>query len=157
MIRRLLYALFVISLLVSCKPSGPPLEPTDLMSYGVPIKINAPADVEIEVSDLSFIKDVTVKNEEGYSVQIFETDVKTLNPKTVLEELKAEISSGQFFSTLIQEDEFGFIFEKKIDESYTNYDFRHVKIRGDKQYVFQTGLSGQYTLDQVKTMLQSVL
>lgn len=157
MINRLLYVFFTISFLVSCKPSGPSLEPTDLLSYGVPIKINAPANVEIEVSEISFIKDVTIKNDEGYSIQIFETDVKTLNPKTVMEALKAEISAGPFFSKIVQEDESGFIFEKKIDDSYTNYDFRHVKIRGDKQYVFQTGLSTQYSLDQVKTMFQSVL
>lgn len=155
--RTLLVISFILSIaLMSCKSNGPDLEPLDLLSQGLPLKINAPADVQITANDLGIMKDVTVKNGNGYSIQIFESSAVKLDVKEVLKDLKTEIESSQFFSKIVKEDEAGFIFEKQVDENYINYDFRHAKIRGDKQYVIQTGLSEQYTLDQVEVMYQSV-
>lgn len=146
----------ILCTFISCKEQGPALEPLDLLSQGLPLKISAPADVEIVASDLGIIKDVTVKNDAGYSIQIFESEARILSPQTVSNNLKEEISNSLYFSKIMEEFDDGFIFEKKIDENYINYDFRHVKIRGDKQYVIQAGLSQQYTLDQVKVMYHSV-
>ena len=141
---------------MACKEQGPELESLDLLSQGLPLKISAPADVEIVASDLGIIKDVTVKNDSGYSIQIFESEARILDPKSVKSTLESEVSNSPYFSKIIQSDDHGFIFEKKVDENYINYDFRTVKVRGDKQYVIQAGLSQQYTLDQVKIMYQSV-
>ncbi len=139
-----------------CKPAAPELQPLDLLSHGLPLKINAPVDVQVSSSDLGIMKDVTVKNELGYSIQIFESATSQLSAAGLVEDLKSEIKDSKFFSQFMLEEERGFIFEKKVDESYINYDFRHVKVRGDKQYVIQVGLSDQYTLAQVEVMYQSV-
>jgi len=141
---------------ISCKPSGPPLKPLDLLSEGLPLKINAPEGVEISSSDLGLMKDVTVKNEDGYSIQIFESEATQLEASKAISTIKEEIEGSKYFSKIVSEDSGGFIFEKKVDENYINYDFRHVKIRGDKQYVIQAGLSSKHTLDQIKSMYQSV-
>ena len=150
------YYLFFIISLIACTPTGPKLEPLDLLSEGLALKILVPPGVKINSSDLGIMKDVTVKNDDGYSIQIFETSATKLNVLSIIEEKKAEVKSSQFFSQIISEEEDGFIFEKKIDENYINYDFRHVRIRGDKQYLIQSGLSSKNTLEQVQLMFKSV-
>lgn len=141
---------------MSCGPTGPKLVPLDLLSEGIPLKINAPKDVEVVASDLGIIKDVTIKNGDGYNIQIIETEANALDAKVIAESIKAEIQSSKFFDSLILEEGDGFIYKKVIDENYVNYDFRHVKVRGDKQYVIQSGLSTQYTEDQIRIMYNSV-
>ena len=105
---------------------------------------------------MGIIKDVTDKNKEGYSIPSFESEAKSLPVGSLLGGLKTQIEASKYFSKILTEDESGFIFEKKVDENYINYDFRHIKIRGDKQYVIQAGLSNQYTKDQVEIMYRSV-
>lgn len=153
--RSFLFVVFIVSL-VACKPSGPPLKPLDLLSEGLPLKINAPDDVKVSSSDLGIMKDVTVKNDDGYSIQIFESEAHQLDVDKTISTIKSKIEGSKYFSKIISEEEAGFIFEKKVDENYTNYDFRHIKIRGDKQYVIQAGLSSKHTLDQIKSMYKSV-
>ena len=46
--------------------------------------------------------------------------------------------------------------KKKIDEDILRYDFRYVKIQGDKQYIFQTALSGGYSESDVTIMYNSM-
>ena len=67
-----------------------------------------------------------------------------------------KVKNSPFFSEIIKEDDNGFIFKKTISEDRINYDFRYVKIQGDKEYVFQTGLIGQFTLDDVEMMYEAV-
>ena len=153
---RPVYCFALLIAFIACKPSGSPHKPLDLLSEGLPLKINAPEDVEVSSSDLGIMKDVTIKNESGYSIQIFESEANQLDVAKVIERLKSEIEGSKYFSKIISEDESGFMFEKKVDENYINYDFRHVKIRGDKQYVIQSGMSSQHTLDQIKSMYKSV-
>ena len=50
----------------------------------------------------------------------------------------------------------GFIFEKKLSPDHLNYDFRYFKVQGDKEYVFQTGLIGKFSLEDVKGMYGAV-
>ena len=127
----------------------------DLMSYGLPIKIKAPADAEVKFSDMLLMKDVTLKKDD-YDMQIFASEVITLD----IAKIKAEQLAGQkaksSFSKVIQDDPNGFIFEKMRSDSTANYDFRYIKIQGDQQYIFQTGLVGKFTEQQVRDMYMSV-
>lgn len=152
----ILFIVFVLMTLISCQPSGPKLVPLDLISEGVPLKINAPEDVEVSVSDLGIMKDITIQNEDSYSIQIFESETDALTAKEEIDKLKESISSSEFFDGYVQEDEDGFVFRKRIDETYVNYDFRHAKVLGAKQYVIQAGLSKQYTEDQIMLLYNSV-
>ncbi len=142
--------------LFSCKSESDNLEPLDLLSYGLPLKIEAPPGSEVQFDDLGIIKDVTVKGGEHFHIQIFASETSTLDHAQLVGELRETIESGPFFSRIIETDDNGFIYEKKIDEDYINYDFRQVKIRGDTKYVFQAGLSGKYSVDDVKVMYNAV-
>lgn len=126
------------------------------MSYGLPIAIAAPEGAEVIVEDMGILKDLTVKKGDEYYVQILSFRASSNNINKLKSESLAEVKGGRFFSKIIQEDEAGFIFEKKIDENI-NYDFRYFKIQGDSEYSFQTGLIGTFTEEQVRDMYTSVM
>ena len=143
---------------IGCQQQSVELAPLDLLSYGLPIKVNAPAGAKVKADDLGIAKDVTIQDSvSGYNLQIFESAATSLDSKNITAELKTEAEASSFFDEIIKSDEEGFIYKKVIDENYINYDFRHVKVRGDKQYVFRAGLSRQYTLEEIETMYNSVL
>lgn len=155
---RFIVAFFSFSLLlvVGCKDNPADKYPTlDLLKYGLPIDIKAPANAEVNSNDLGVIKDVTVKNDEGYSIQIYSSTANELDATKIKSELISEVKGGPFFSKIVEEYEDGFIFEKKIDERI-NYGFRYVKIQGDFEYIFQTGLMGHFSEDDVRNMYNSV-
>ena len=153
--------IFLVSLfclLMSCNSgsntSG--LEDLDLMAHGLPIKIKAPAEANVQMDDLGFVKDVTVKSGDKFYLQIIGGTATTTNVSEVVAEHKQQATNNPFFSEIVREEENGFIFKKVISEDRENYDFRYVRIQGDKEYLFQTGLIGQYTLEDVETMFAAV-
>lgn len=143
-------------MLISCEEKGPKLVPLDLLSEGLSLKINAPVGVKIVSNDLHIMKDVTVKDSLGYNIQIFESEASSLSAEEVIAKLKEDIKASSFFDSIIKEESDGFIYKKIIDENYINYDFRHVKVRGDKQYLIRAGLTTTYELDQIEIMYNSV-
>lgn len=148
--------LLLTGVIASCKNDSKSKYPIlDLLSHGFPIEIHAPEGAEVKVTDLGVMKDVTVKKDDYY-VQIFSSEATELDASKVVDRLKNEAQNEDgFFSKMILEEPNGFIFEKKIDDRI-NYDFRYVKIQGDNEYVYQTGLIGTYTEDQVRDMYNSV-
>tara|TARA_B110000459_G_scaffold65679_1_gene73764 strand:+ start:231 stop:662 length:432 start_codon:yes stop_codon:yes gene_type:complete len=140
----------------SCK-SDPlsDMKKTELMSHGFPIAMYVPKGAVIQKTDLGVMQDLTIKAEKNYYVQIFSSDLLTLDKKVVMNEKLVEAKSHRYFSKIISEEDDGFIFEKNVD-GILNYDFRYVKIQGDKEFVFQTGLVGNYSEDDVKAMYASV-
>ena len=62
------------------------------------------------------------------------------------------VQEDPFFREMIKEEDQGFIFSKKADSTTVDYDFRYVKILGDKELIFQTGLVGSFSLEDVKIM-----
>lgn len=155
-IRTILYILVAGLIFFSCK-SDPldGMKKTELMQYGFPIAMYAPDGAEFKKTDYGVMQDLTVKAADNYYVQIFMSDLLTIDKKAVMNDKLAEAKSHKFFSKIISEEEDGFIFEKNVD-GVLNYDFRVLKIQGDKEYVFQTGLSGNYTEEEVKAMYASV-
>lgn len=140
----------------SCKSdAGSGLAKLDLLSHGLPISIKAPEGAEIVTDDMGVWTDVTVKSGDDYYVQIIASDAVTFEKADIIAEQLKTVKESTFFSKILEEYEDGFIYEKKIDDKL-NFDFRHVKIQGDKEYIFQTGLIGTFTEDDVRTMYGSV-
>lgn len=155
-IRTLLYLFSIAFFMVSCKADPlSDMKKTELMSHGFPIAMYVPEGAIINKTDLGVMQDLTIKAGDNYYVQIFSSDLLTLDKKVVLNEKLVEAKSHRFFSKIISEEEDGFIFEKNVD-GILNYDFRYIKIQGDKEYVFQTGLVGNYSEEDVKAMYASV-
>ncbi len=145
--------------LFSCKSgesSGSGLPELDLMQYGMPIKIKAPAEAAVSANDFGIMKDVTIKGDDNYYLQVTSGIAMTTDVSAIKSDQLANVKSAQFFDSVIEEDEQGFIYKKKISEDRENHDFRLVKLQGDQEYIFQTGLSGQYSLEDVKRMYNSV-
>jgi len=146
--------LFVMIFLFSCS-DGPKVEPMDLMKYGLPIQIKAPAESVVKANDLGFYKDVTVKHGDNYFVQIISTSMTTTDMAVLKDDQLREVKKNPFFKEVIFEETNGFIFQKQIDSLY-NYDFRYIKIQGSNEYIFQTGLTGTFSEEDVKEMYESV-
>lgn len=152
---RVICILFSLFLITSCSEPKSIYPDLDLMRDGLPIKIKAPADAKVKMSDMLLMKDVTVIKDE-YNLQIFASEYITKD----ISKIKAEQLNTQkvlpTFSKIIQDDPNGFIFEKLRSDSTLNYDFRYIRIQGDQQYIFQTGLVGKFTEKQVRDMYESV-
>lgn len=155
---RSIYTLFFLTLLcISCKNENTQKWPElELMGYGLPIKIQAPEGAEVKVDDLGIVKDVTIKGEDNYFIQILSGTAYSFDASALVAKQKADVQNIRYFSQIIEEFEDGFIFEKKFSEDRINYDFRCVKIQGDQEYVFQTGLMGQFTLEEVQELYKAV-
>lgn len=151
-----LFLLLIVSVLCSCKDSTPQLDSLSLLEYGLPISINAPEGVEVTVDDLGVWKDVTVKDSLDFNLQIIASQSTTFDKAKIVSERLAEVKSGLYFSKIIEEYEDGFIFEKKIDDDNINYDFRFIKLNGDQEYIFQTGLLGTFSEEAVRKMYNAV-
>ena len=142
-------------ILVSCKKESN-FQDYDLIQHGLSIKIKAPLNPEVSVTDMGIAKDVTVKKGEDFSIQILSSSVTTYDTQKIIAEKKKEVLESKYFSEIVLENERGFVFEKKIDEDNINYDFRSVKILGDTEYDFQIGLVGKFTKEAAIAMFEAV-
>jgi hypothetical protein len=134
------------------------LKPLDLLKYGVPITIMAPDSANVKTMDMVVQKDITVKGEEGdgYFVQIYAADASTNDINKLKAEQLAAVKANPYFSKIVKEDAAGFLYETKIDSSTIIHGFRYVKIQGNKEYIFQTGSIGMFTLEDAEMMYQAV-
>ena len=131
---------------------------TDLLKYGIPITIMAPDSALVKADDLGggLIKDVTIKGDDNYSIQIYATQATTNDMAQVKAGQLAEVKGNRYFSRIVMEESDGFIYETVIDSSNINYGFRHIRIQGDVEYIFQTGLIGQFTQDEAQRLYAAV-
>ncbi|MBX2814842.1 MAG: hypothetical protein KTR24_02550 [Saprospiraceae bacterium] len=143
---------FLLVALCGCAGEAPYVE-KDLLQYGLPITLQTPDSVRVKTMDWGLQRDVTLEGDEGYSMQIFSSLATTANLRRALSEYKEISRDNPYFSKFMQEDEDGFIFEIQLD-SVQSYDFRHLKIQGDREYIFQMGLLGTFSLEQVQEMYQ---
>lgn len=150
--------LFLLSLLIfiACQnESAAEWKHKSLLEYGVPLSIPAPDSVKVEQMDLIVKKDISLRNDEGYFVQIFAGDAVTTNVSTVKATQKSEVESNPYFSKMISENDAGFFYQTAVDSNNINYGFRHVVIQGDKEFIFQTGLIGRFTEEQAMKMYEA--
>ena len=132
------------------------LKPLDLLEWGIPITVMAPDSANVKTMDLGgVLKDVTIKGENNYSIQIYATTASTTDVARVKANQLAEVKTNRYFSKIIEEEMDGFVYENVVDSS-NYYGFRHIRIQGDMEYIFQTGLIGSFTLEEVKNMYEAV-
>lgn len=147
---------FSCLLLVQCKTDKTANYPSkDLLMHGFAISVKAPENAEIKSDDLGIMQELTISSGNEYNVQILKSVTHTSDLKEALEGQKRLVKADRYFSKIIEEYDSGFIFEKKIDENI-NYDFRYVKIVGEDEYIYQTGMVGTYTEESVREMYKSV-
>jgi hypothetical protein len=143
-------------LLLACRKEGLKLQKLDLQSYGLPITILAPDSAVVQKKEYSFMKDYTVKKGDGFFLQIFEFAAPKLDAAGEKLRQLASVREDPFFKEMIKEEDQGFIFSRQADSTAVEYDFRFIRILGDKELIFQTGLVGSFTLEDVRLMYKAV-
>jgi len=156
-IHYLILAVLFTGLFACQNTSKTNLKSLDLLQHGIPITIMAPDSAKVVAGSLSFSQDITIKSPaDNYDVQIFAYDATTTDISVVKASHIAEAKSNAYFSEIIEEEEAGFIYSTVFDSTATNYGFKYLKIQGDKEYIFQTGLVGTFGLEDVKMMYEAV-
>ena len=153
----LVLAIILIGLLACGDNTTTPLKELNLLQYNIPITIMAPDSAKVVAGSLSFSQDITIKSPaDNFDIQIFAYDATTTDLTAVKASHLAEIKSNAYFSEIVEEETDGFIYAMNFDSTATNYGFKYLKIQGDKEYIFQTGLVGNFGLDDVKMMYKAV-
>jgi hypothetical protein len=152
-------ALSMLLLLASCQPSPNSVyQSTSLLEYGIPITVLAPDSISVAKEDWVVQQSISLRNEqEMYFVQIWIREAEHYDVTEALAEKLADVKEDRGFSKIIAEDTDGFIFERTIDSSTVNFDFRHVQVKGDKEYTFQTDLTTRlFSEAQIRSMYDAV-
>ncbi len=151
-------ALLAMGMLIGCASDKDQLKlvELDLMAQGMPVVIMAPEDPVVSSKKLGVYRVASVKKGEEYHVDIYESDAVSRDKTQIKARLLDDVQSNPYFKKLIVEEESGFIYENAVDSNYINYGFRYLKLQGDKEYVYQTGLGKKFTLDQVEQMYEGV-
>ena len=158
MTSRVFIFLSLVLIFFSCESDTNKVElmPLDLMKYGAPFTIMAPDSIAVEVEDNLISKDLVIKFNKSYDVLVQIQDAADSNVERFRKEQEELVRSGRFFSKMVQTDEKGFVCENKVDSTYINYGFKYLVLQNDKEYIFQSGLYGNYDLESVKRMYQAV-
>ena len=155
--RSLFLTATILILLQACQPDVPKgWSELSLMEYGVPITLLAPDSSDVKSMDLGLMKDISVKKGDDYFVQITASEATTTDVASIKSGILADEQKRSGFSQVVQDDPNGFIFERQIDSTRNTYDFRYIQIKGGQEFIFQTGLSGFYTQEEVEKMYDSV-
>lgn len=128
----------------------------DLMAQGMPVVIMAPEEPVISTKKLGVYRVASVKKGEDYHIEIYESDAVSRDKAKIKSRLLDDVQSNPYFQKIIVDEESGFIYENAVDSNYINYGFRFLKLQGDKEYVYQTGLGKKFTRDQVEQMYEGV-
>lgn len=147
--------LFSLMIIIGCGSKSAKYPSTDLLKHGFSISVKAPADAKIASDDLGVMKELTIQSGEEYNIQILKSNSNTSVVADALNGQMKMVKSDRYFTKVIEEHDNGFIFEKDIDGN-VNYDFRYIKLIGDQEYIYQTGMMGTFTEEAVRTMYESV-
>ena len=153
------YALFLILFLAfACQSEDHNAwKPKDLLPYGIPLTILAPDSVVVNAGEMvGSMQDVTLQGGETYNLQIFADDANTNDVSRVKADQIAMVKGLRFFSRIVEEEENGFIFEYLIEQNNPTYGFRYIILQGDREFIFQPGLSSMYTLDEARALYEAV-
>jgi hypothetical protein len=143
-------------MVISCgQERSEELPELDLMRCGMPIVIRAPEGATVKTMDLVLSKDITVIKGD-FHLQIFESEADSRDLNEIKQRLLEEVRNHTYFDTVLLEDKAGFIYSTRVNENYTNYGFRYVRIQGDNEYVFQQGLGGKFSREAIDVMYRAV-
>lgn len=153
----LLLGTLLIFIMIMCRRDRvEPLKELDLLTYGFPISVKAPDSSEIKQLDLIVQKDLTIKKGNDYYIQIFMGEASSVSAPELKTAALNTTKQNQYFSRVVEEEDKGYIFELKMDSTATSYGFKYFHIQGDKELIFQTGLTGLFNEKQVRRMYNAI-
>ncbi len=155
----LVYA-FALALLQGCSPDAQHPRgwvPLDLLPHGVPTIILAPPDAVVKAGSIqsSMVKDLTITGGKDYSIQLFYSPTLTNDILRLKNEQLQNVRANRYFRKVTKEDSAGFLYQFNV-EGTESYGFRYVKLQGDLELVFQTGLGGIFSAEDAQLMYEAV-
>lgn len=145
-------------LMWSCQTGGgSDLVEKDLMEHGVPVTIMAPDSAVVKARNMgSLMKDVTVKGEGNYDLQIMTSSATTSDLARVKAEQLATVKTNRYFSRIVTEEENGFLYEMALDSNNLNYNFRYIHLQGDQEIIFSAGMASTLTQEEAERIYEAV-
>ncbi len=144
-----------VFLTASCGDEAPQYPDLALSPYGVPITLPAPEGSQVEKSDLGgMFTEILIKGSDDYQLQVISNDAVTTNLDSLLGLQKENVRSERYFKEMITEDSDGFVYLRQVD-SLNFYDFRHIKVIGEKEYIFQASFLGQFDQSAAEDMYKA--
>ena len=132
------------------------LNDLNLLQYGIPMTILAPDSSMVNSTEIMGIKDVTIKAGDEYAIQVYSSDATTTNVQQIVADQKKIVEESRYFAKIVREEPAGFIYQTAVDTATINFDFRYVRVQGDKEFIFQTGLLGNFSEEAVEQMFNAV-
>ncbi|MEQ8704097.1 MAG: hypothetical protein RIC19_09275 [Phaeodactylibacter sp.] len=157
--KKLLFTLLsVVALLWSCQTDGSSdLVETDLMQHGVPVTIMAPDSAKVKARNMgTLMKDVTVKGEGNYDLQIMASSATTSDLARVKAEQLSTVKTNRYFSRIVTEEENGFLYEVALDSNNLSYNFRYIHLQGDQEIIFSAGMASTLTQEEAERIYEAV-
>ena len=137
--------------------TGVTLEPLDLNTYHIPLSIKVPKGAKAEQhSDDNLFEDVVVKQDSTELIQILGFIATTPDIKQAISVALADKEKEPMFSKVLEQDESGFLYEIKEEDSKMGYGFLRIKIVNDREYHFQEGFATRLTKDKAKMLFDAV-
>ncbi|MCI4649208.1 hypothetical protein [Phaeodactylibacter sp.] len=156
--KKVLFTLLSLVLLWSCQTDGGSnLVETDLMEHGVPVTIMAPDSAVVKARNMgTLMKDVTVKGEGNYDLQIMASSATTSDLARVKAEQLATVKTNRYFSRIVSEEEKGFLYEMALDSNNLNYNFRYIHLQGDQEIIFSAGMASTLSQEEAERIYEAV-
>jgi hypothetical protein len=156
--KKVLFTLLSLVLLWSCQTDGGSnLVETDLMEHGVPVTIMAPDSAVVKARNMgTLMKDVTVKGEGNYDLQIMASSATTSDLARVKAEQLATVKTNRYFSRIVSEEEKGFLYEMALDSNNLNYNFRYIHLQGDQEIIFSAGMASTLSQEEAGRIYEAV-
>ena len=132
------------------------LKSLDLLQYGMPISIMVPDTVDIKKQSMLFQDELHITGEDNYNMVISMNDAVSLDQGKIKSEKLKGIKDHRYFFRIVEESDAGFIYENRIDSNHTSFGFNVIKIQGDKEYLFENGRAGMFSLEEATRMYQAV-
>lgn len=153
-----LYCALLALSLVACETASPVdgWEPLNLLQYEIPATVLAPAGTRVKSNNLGILQDIKLTGEEGYDVQVYASEALGGDAAAVLADQRQEVEAMRYFADFVEETDDGFLFRMAVDTANVSYDFRHVRIAGDRELIFRTGLTRSASEDEARRMFEAV-
>jgi hypothetical protein len=124
--------------------------------YGLPIEMSIPKSAKVMEMDLIVTRDIEIKTN-GYYLQLLTLPVESDTTINTLENILHAVRSDADFLSLIEENEHGFIYEKKDETGKRVFNFRHLIHLDSIVIMAKASDSEEFNLSEVRRMQKSVL
>lgn len=151
---RLLIIYIPLLMLASCK-EGNDRQKTESEQAKLPFNVDAPWGATRETREYNGITAFNISKDDDYGVEVFVSPAKTQDITVIKNEQIKSVVESPYFRRILLNESNGFVFEMLVDSS-RHYDFRLIKLKDNKQYIFQTDLTKVFSEGEARLMYESV-